>query len=122
MMRKIILLFAITLMLSGCAAIHTGYMANSAALSSGNFMYVKRNIKGVSKAEYILGIGGFSKETLVDDARQDMLINNYLIKDNQALVNLTVNFKTSYIFFGIYTSVTCVVTADVVEFKDCSAK
>ena len=46
---------------------------------------------------------------------QRLLIENPL-KSNQALSNLTVNFKNSFIL-GIVSTVTCTVTADIVEFK-----
>jgi len=39
-----------------------------------------------------------------------------LLKDNQALVNTTVNFANSY-YLGLVITVTCTVSADVVEFK-----
>ncbi len=122
-MKKIRLFSAfvlLSLLVSSCASLHTGYIANSAALNSGNFLYVQRNIKGVSSAKYLFGIGGFGKETLVNDAKQDMLINSYPIKDKQALVNLTVNFKTTVVML-IFTEVKCIVTADVVQFTDDSA-
>jgi hypothetical protein len=108
-----VILFAV--LLTSCSALHQGYMANSASLSSANFSYVRNNIKGESTATYILGIGGLAKETLVNDAKQRMLTDNPL-KNNQALANLTVNFKTSA-YFIFYTTCTCTVTADVVEFK-----
>ncbi len=106
---------AIALILSNCVSLHNGYMLNSAALITANFSYVKQNIQGESTATYILGIGGFMKKTLVNDAKQHML-SSFPLKDNQAIVNQTVNFKYSSIF-GIVTTVTCTVAADVVEFK-----
>jgi hypothetical protein len=119
-MKKIILnsivgIFLLSI-LTGCVAFHSGYMANSAALSQANFSYVKQNIKGEASATYILSIlGGLTNATLVDAAKKDML-KSYLLNKNQALVNLTVNFKNSY-YLGIFQTVTCTVTADVVEFK-----
>jgi hypothetical protein len=113
-LRSTVILF-ITLLLTSCSAGHMGYMANSASLSSANFSYVKQNIKGESKATYVLGIGGLAKETLVNDAKQKMLLENPL-KSNQALANLTVNFKISH-FLIFYAKAKCTVTADIVEFK-----
>ncbi len=102
--------------LSSCVAYHSGTMANSTALSQANFSYVKQNIKGDASATYILSIfGGLSNATLVDAAKKDML-KNYILNKNQALVNLTVNFKNSF-YLGLFQTVTCTVTADVVEFK-----
>ena len=110
-------MFAITvaILISSCAAFHTGIMQNSASLSSANFSYVKQNIKGEAKATYILGIGGLSKQTLVDNAKQKMIATNTL-KSNQAIANVTVNFKSSYCLI-FYSRVRCTVTADVVEFR-----
>ena len=39
------------------------------------------------------------------------------LKGNQALVNLTVNFKSSYYLGFLVMTQKCIVTADVVEFK-----
>ena len=105
----------VTLLLASCSAGHSGYMASSANLSSANFSYLKQNVKGESTATYILGIGGLAKETLVNDAKLNLLAQSPL-KNNQALSNLTVNFKSSF-YLGIFSTVTCTVTADVVEFK-----
>ena len=102
-------------MLTSCMATHAGYITNSAALSSANFEYVSNNIQGVEKATYILGIGGMAKEALVAEAKVNMLRRNVL-SSNQALSNISVNFKTKYIL-GLFVTVKCTVTADVVEFK-----
>jgi hypothetical protein len=119
-MKKILIksFFAIVLigLLSSCSAWHTGYMANSTSLCSNNFTYVKMGVKGSSTATYILGIGGLAKETLVDDAKKGMLSSSPL-KANQALANLTVNFKSEYYLGLAYVKVTCTITADIVEFK-----
>jgi hypothetical protein len=90
-------------------------MENSASLNSANFSYAKQNIIGKSQATYVLGIGGLAKETLVNEAKQNMLTENPL-KNNQTLANLTVNLKKSY-YLGVYSTVKCTVTADIVEFK-----
>ncbi len=97
-------------------SMHVGYLTNSAALGSANFSYIKMNAQGKSTAKYILGIGGFDKETLVNDAKQQLLSANPL-KSNQALANITVNFKTAFFLMYTYHTVTCIVTADIVEFK-----
>ncbi len=114
---KSISVITVSILLTSCSGLHTGYMSSSAALSSGNFIYAKQNVRGSATASYFLGlIGGMEKETLVDDAKQKLLADNPL-KDGQALANLTVNFKTSFYFGMIFRKVTCTVTADVVEFK-----
>lgn len=119
-MEKVILksicAITIAIVVSSCAAMHSGSLSNSAALSSANFSYVKQNIKGQATATYILGIGGLAKETLVDNAKQKMLADNPL-KSNQTLANVTVNFKSAMFFGFLSRTVRCTVTADVVEFK-----
>src|SRR5208283_2758116 len=104
MLRKAIInsIFAITIaiLVSGCA-MHSGYMLNSAALGSANFSYVRQNISGETEITYFLGFGGIDDETLVDMAKRKML-GNHPLKSNQALANLTVNFKSSYYLGWIY--------------------
>jgi hypothetical protein len=112
--KTIIFLFLI-LTLSSCFAYHTGYMNNSASLSSNNFSYVQKNIGGQSFATYIIGIGGLDQESLVHAAKLK-LTEKHELKSNQAYVNTTVSFKTAVYFF-VVTKVTCTITADIVEFN-----
>ena len=116
-MRKLNFLkfIAITLLLvlQSCA-FHGGYMSNSASLSTNNFQYVKYDVQGTAMATYVFGLGGNAKTALVNEAKKDLLENNPL-KPNQTLVNLTVNFKQSYVFFVATNR--CTVTADIVEFN-----
>jgi hypothetical protein len=117
-MKKNLLHFAFTIfaisLFSSCA-IHDGYMVNSASLSSNNFTFVKRDASGTTTATYILGIGGLSRQSLVDVAKKNLLMV-YPLKDNQTLVNLTVNWKDTYVLPFAITK-RCTVTADIVEFK-----
>jgi hypothetical protein len=110
---KFALLTLFVISLSGCA-MHTGYMNNSAALSTANFSYTKQHLQGYSDTWYVLGIGGLEKEALVEEAKRDMM-KDYELKPNQALANVTVNWKNS--FFIVVSSTKCTVTADIVEFK-----
>jgi hypothetical protein len=110
----LVLVFAPILV--SCIAFHSGNLSNSAALNAANFTYVNQNIKGQADATYFLVFGGLRKETLVHDAKQQML-TSYPLKDNQALVNQTVNFRYTFLLMGFARKVTCTVTADVVEFK-----
>jgi hypothetical protein len=105
---------ALIALLSSCA-MHQGYIVSSAALSSNNFIYVKDGVKGTATATYVFGMGGLSKEGLVDAAKQDMLSTNPL-RDNQALVNLTVNWKKSFVLPFAITH-RCTITGDIVEFR-----
>lgn len=98
--------------LTSCA-FHSGMMNNSVQLNQNNFKYV-RNASGVAKTTKIIGIGGIEKQALVAEAKKDLL-NNYPLKDGQALANIVVDFKTSFFLVLMETKVT--VTADIVEFK-----
>lgn len=115
MKRNLLFVLFLAVVFSSCATLHTGYMNDSVALSQPNFSYIQRNVQGVSTATYFLGIGGLSKETLVNSAKMN-LMDIALLKDNQALVNTTVNFANSY-YLGLVIKITCTVTADVVQFK-----
>lgn len=112
---KTSLILCLVFLFSSCAAGLTGNMNNSAALSSDNFTYVKKNLKGKSQATYVLGIGGMNREAIVDEAKQNLL-ENYSLEDGQALANSTVNFKYSS-FLGIVTTYKCYVTGDIVQFQ-----
>jgi hypothetical protein len=118
--KTLLCLFIATLLISGCAATHTGNILNSTSLSSPNFTYVKRNLQGKSTATYFFGIGGLKRQALVEDAKQDLLFteSGSVLGDNQALANVTINFKNAYLVFGLYVRVTCTIGADVVQFVD----
>lgn len=112
---KMALIIVVAISFASCCGLHSGYMANSASLSSANFSYTKMNCKGASHAQYVLGIGGLERTNLVNAAKQNLLLNNPL-EANQVLANITVNFKDE-IYLGIYRKVTCIVAADIVTFN-----
>jgi hypothetical protein len=103
-------------MLSSCVTYHGGYMTSSASLQNNNFEFVKYNVSGSAQATYVLGIGGFRKDALVADAKENLETRN-LIKPNQTLANITVNWTTKITWLGLVTTKRCVVTADIIEFK-----
>lgn len=115
-MKTIFYLILITVFFSSCAAYHSGYMVGSGSLTQGNFSYVAHDINGSYSAVYVFGIGGLTKSTLVHNAKLIML-HDFPLKNNQALVNLTVNYKTAWYALGIVAISTCTITADVVEFS-----
>lgn len=77
---------------------------------------INQKTVGTATATYILGIGGLNRQALVEEAKSE-LKKVLPLSDNQAYVNITVNWKTSYIIFGVIMKVKCTVTADIVEFK-----
>lgn len=115
LLPKSLIAFSFAVLFSGCFALHSGNIYNSASLSSANFSYVNMNVEGEASTRYVIGFGGLEKFTLVSIAKKNMMANHPLQK-NQAFVNQTLNFKTS-IYFGIIITTKCVVTADVVEFR-----
>jgi len=98
---------------SSCA-VHNGYMNNSASLSQANFSYTQTSISGTASTLKVLGIGGLGKSAIVEEAKKDML-KKHPLQSNQALANITVNWKNGF-YFIVQTN-KCTVTADVVEFK-----
>lgn len=109
--RTFVVIFSMFL-LTSCAT-HWGMMSGNASLSANNFRVIKI-ATGTSQTTKIIGIGGLGKEALVLEAKKDLMQNNPL-KEGQALANVTVDFKNSYMFFVETQKVT--VTADIVEFK-----
>jgi len=88
-------------------------MGSSTSLSQPNFSYIQKNVEGNALATYILAIGGVAKDGLVKQAKEEMM-KNYPVGDNEAYVNITVNFKTSY--YIVWNTVKCTVSADIVRF------
>ncbi len=110
---KLFIAVAIIVFTATSCAIHTGIMSGSASLSSNNFKTIK-NAMGSASTTKIFGIGGLSKNGLVYEAKKDLL-QNFPLKDGQALANVTVDFKTSFLLIVVTEKVT--VTADIIEFK-----
>ncbi|MBL7791123.1 MAG: hypothetical protein JNK77_02280 [Saprospiraceae bacterium] len=118
-MKNLISKFIITTItiftLTNCA-FHYGNFHNSAALSSANFYYIKKDAQGTATATYVFGlIGGLSSTALVDRAKKALLAANPL-KENQALVNITVDWKRTFVLpFAVNNR--CTITADIVQFR-----
>ena len=112
-MKKLFFIITSIVIFSSCA-FHNGHMTDSASLSTNNFKYAKTQIQGSEKSTHVLGIGGLGKQALVDEAKRNMLFGNEL-QPNQALANISVNWKTS--FFIVFSTTKCTVTADIVEFN-----
>lgn len=109
---KKIVVILIAIALSSCSAVYMGTTTGSASLSSNNFKVV-RMATGTASARSILGIGGTGKEALVHEAKKDLLQNNPL-SEKQALANMTVDLKNSFVFI-VHTQ-KATVSADIVEF------
>jgi len=112
---KFSILLSVILSFSGCITLHNGVFYNSAQLNTDNFRYVKMNAEGTSTVTYSLFSGGESEQTLLADAKKELIRENPL-KSNQTLVNTNVNYKMTSYFFGFVTKLTCIINADIVEF------
>ena len=109
-----LLIFVIGVASFSSCAIHNGYMNNSASLNQANFEYVQTSISGSASTLHVLGIGGLDRSAIVEEAKLNML-KEHPLKPNQALANITVNWKNGFYFIAMTT--VCTLTADVVEFK-----
>lgn len=98
--------------LSSCSATYMGITTGDASISSNNFKMV-RLVTGTASVKSILGFGGMGKEALVLEAKKNLLQNNPL-KEREALANVTVDFKNSFVLIVHKQKVT--ISADIVEF------
>lgn len=98
---------------SGCITLHNGTF-NAVQLNSDNFKYVKVNAEGTAQVNYFLVFGGGGKQTLVAEAKKDLLAKNRL-RTNQALTNISVNFTYQNVLI-IFSKAICTINADIVEF------
>lgn len=98
------------LFLCSCS-FHTGSITRSSAESNGKkYNYVDVAL-GYSKVSYILGLGGFGKDMLIDEARRNMHVA-YPLKPNEAFENVTLNLHTSW--YLLYAKKEVVMLADIV--------
>jgi len=90
-------------------------ITGTANLTSNNFTVVAREVRGSAQTFIFAGFGGWSVDGLVYEAKKNLL-KDHELKSNQALANVTVDFKTSvYLVLGVTKE--CFITADNVEFK-----
>ncbi|UTW66916.1 hypothetical protein KFE94_02025 [bacterium SCSIO 12643] len=111
-MKNLLLINLLALIMSSCA-FHTGMMTGNASIANNNFR-VAGIIDGQASTTHILGIGGLSKSALVLEAKKDML-TNYPLRKGQALANVTVDIKKTFVLFYEKTLIT--VSADVIDFN-----
>lgn len=115
----ILVLVISVLFFSSCSSFYYGLTNNTnnhqtdVVLSQKNYKIVKY-VEGESTAKYIFGIGGAGKSGMIAKARENMLKNSGLIGKSRAVINETVEIKTT--IFLIYTEVRYVVSAYIVEF------
>lgn len=74
-------------------------------------------VKGEWSATYVLGIGGLSKQSLMNSAISDMYEKANLT-GSQTIVNITSVVSVKQIVWGIYMQRTATVTGTVIEFTE----
>jgi len=112
-------LVLVALSMTSCGIMNNGLVQNTnvhsteVVLAEKNFKVISL-VKGESSAFYFLGIGGFSKEGLIAEARGEMMNRADMIGKPRAIVNETIEIRNS--FFVLAWTKKVVVTAQVVEF------
>ena len=120
MKRIAILLIGMTLLLSSCA-VHNGLTRNQnnhttqVVLSQNNYK-VLSSVKGSVSTTYIFGIGGISKNALINKARAKMMAETNIEGGAKAIINETVEVKQSLFLFVNKYKVT--VSGHIIEFTD----
>lgn len=121
MKRLIFLLIGITILFSSCA-VHNGltYNENTHAtevvLAKNNYKVIAQ-VQGQSCATYVFGIGGLTKRGLIDAAKRAMLSKADLIGGSKAIINETVETKSTMVFPFLIKK-TVIVSAHVIEFTE----
>ena len=111
-MRVLFFTLVVSFFTTSCA-FHSGMMTGNAAITDANFQYIAL-VKGTATTTHVLGIGGLKKDALMFEAKKD-LFSKYPLRRGQALANVTVDIKRTYVFIVMKTKAT--VTADVVDYN-----
>lgn len=120
-MKKLGLLLIGSIFIFSSCALHNGLTYNTnnhtteVVLTKKNFRIVQ-SVQGDSKATYVFGIGGLSKNALIAEAKTEMLLKANLIGSSKAIINETVEVKSS--FFPIFRVYKVFVSAHVIEFTE----
>ncbi|MHA7943871.1 DUF6567 family protein [Formosa sp. 3Alg 14/1] len=121
-MKKITLVLAVfcSMFLSSCA-VHEGMTSNlnnnttEVVLAKNNYKILER-VQGESQANYIFGFGGLSRNGLIAEAKANMLENADILGSSKAIINETVEYKSS--IFPFFGSKKVIVSAYIVEFTN----
>ena len=111
-MKRLLIASVIFSLLTSCIATHNGTISSS---SIGKTVIYEDIAYGVSQTNRFLGLGGFSQDALVLEAKRE-LIKSRPLKPGEEYSNFTIDFKHTYWPFYIQTKVT--VSADVVKYTD----
>lgn len=112
---KNLLIVIVLFSLTGCA-FHSGTFNGSAAITNNQFR-IAGTSHGTAQTTQLFGLGGLGKSGLVQEAKKNMQAK-YPIQKGMAWGNITVDFKTSYVFFVRITK--AIVSADIIDFNPAS--
>jgi len=84
-------------------------------LSKKNFKVIG-SVQGESQAMYVFGIGGLSKKAMIAEARANMLSKADIVGGSKAIINETVEVKSS--FFPIVRLFKVIVSGHIIEFTE----
>ncbi len=114
-MKKLFIIFLIAVIHSGCFSLYNGNMYNNTVINQGNFKYTGVR-SGSASCFYVFGIGGMNHSALINEAKERML-QEFPLRRNEALVNQIVEWKSSY-YFPFFMRVTCIINAEVIQFDE----
>ena len=93
-------LAVICLIVTGCGINSSNYPNSNAntnvVIQDGQFRYL-RKVQGECEQLYVFGIGGLSKNSIVNNAIQDMY-DKANLKDGQVIINITTTVGTQIYF------------------------
>lgn len=119
-MKKILLInvIALSAILSSCsisreATSNLNQIQTSVVLNQKNYKVIG-NISGVSKQNYVLGIGGLSAKSVRESAMSDMLKNADLQNESRAIINTNIQYKN--LFYILWGKRKAIATGTVIEF------
>lgn len=115
MKKRIVTYLIFAVLLSSCSSVYYGNMHNNAVINQGNFSYTGIR-SGTSSCFYVMGIGGMNHTALISEAKEKMLQENPL-RRNEALVNQIVEWQNTY-YFPFFVRITCIISAEVIKFDE----
>ena len=123
---KYLLLCCLSVVLFSSCGVYSGHNATwypsyvpthtEVRLLENNFKVVGL-AKGEWSATYVLGIGGFSQKSLMNNAISDMYEKANLT-GSQTIINVTTAVSVKQVVWGIYCQRTAVVTGTIIEFTE----
>ncbi len=115
-MKKIhILSILIITLFSSCMSVYHGNMSSNTTVDQGNFSYTGIR-SGSASCFYVFGIGGMNHSALINEAKEKMLLENPL-RRNEALINQIIEWQNTY-YFPCFYRTTCIISADVIKFDE----